>query len=103
MKIAPGRAAGKSWRMGSQVRRGRASGPAEWFLVFLQARDAPPRARAGSAVGPAEWLLVFLDAAKVGDQGQRGRRAVPGQPLTLRHDPAEQAPAVPAHPAALGA
>ncbi|MBO2449811.1 hypothetical protein J4573_22105 [Actinomadura barringtoniae] len=65
--------------MGTQVRRGRASGPAEWFLVFLQARDAPPRARAGSAVGPAEWLLVFLDAAKAGDRdhGLLGPRAVP--------------------------
>jgi len=66
--------------MASQVRRGRASGPAEWFLVFLQARDAPPRARAGSAVGPSEWLLVFLDAAKAGDRGQLGPRAMPAVP-----------------------
>jgi hypothetical protein len=50
--------------MGSRVQRGEASGPAEWFLVFLQARDAPPRARTGFAAGPAEWLLVFLDAAR---------------------------------------
>jgi hypothetical protein len=49
--------------MGSRVLRGEASGPAEWLLVFLQARDMPPRARTGSAVGPAEWLLAFLDAA----------------------------------------
>jgi hypothetical protein len=50
--------------MGSRVRCGEASGPAEWLLVFLQARDVPPRARTGSAVSPAEWLLVFLDAAR---------------------------------------
>ncbi|MCW2887935.1 MAG: hypothetical protein QOE54_2328 [Streptosporangiaceae bacterium] len=49
--------------MGSRVQRGEASGPAEWLLVFLQARDVPPRARTGLAAGPAEWLLVFLDAA----------------------------------------
>lgn len=49
--------------MASRLRRGDASGPAEWLLAFLQARDHPPRARAGSAAGPAEWLLVFLAAA----------------------------------------
>lgn len=47
--------------MNSRVLHGEASGPAEWLLVFLQARDVPPRARSGAAVGPAEWLLVFLD------------------------------------------
>jgi hypothetical protein len=47
--------------MDSRVLRGDASGPAEWLLVFLQARDVPPRARTGAAVGPAEWLMVFLD------------------------------------------
>jgi hypothetical protein len=46
--------------MGSRVRRGDASGPAEWLLAFLQARDDPPRARIGTAAGPTEWLLVFL-------------------------------------------
>ena len=46
--------------MGSRVRRGDASGPAEWLLAFLQARDNPPRARIGTAAGPTEWLLVFL-------------------------------------------
>jgi hypothetical protein len=51
--------------MDSRVLRGAASGPAEWLLVFLQARDVPPRARSGKAVGPAEWLLVFLDGAGV--------------------------------------
>jgi hypothetical protein len=50
-------------RMASRLRRGDASGPAEWLLAFLQARDNPPRARAGSAAGPTEWLLVFLGAA----------------------------------------
>src|SRR6266545_4048748 len=50
-------------RMASRLRRGDASGPAEWLLAFLQARDHPPRARAGSAAGPTEWLLVFLGAA----------------------------------------
>ena len=50
--------------MGSRVQRGEASGPAEWLLVFLQARDMPPRARTGLAVGPAEWLLAFLDAER---------------------------------------
>lgn len=54
--------------MNSRVLHGEASGPAEWLLVFLQARDVPPRARSGAAVGPAEWLLVFLD----------GVMAVPG-------------------------
>ena len=49
--------------MDSRVLRGEASGPAEWLLVFLRARDMPPRARSGSAVGPAEWLLVFLEGA----------------------------------------
>ena len=49
--------------MASRLRRGDASGPAEWLLAFLQARDHPPRARAGSAAGPAEWLLTFLAAA----------------------------------------
>jgi hypothetical protein len=49
--------------MASRLRRGNASGPAEWLLAFLQARDHPPRARAGSAAGPAEWLLAFLAAA----------------------------------------
>jgi hypothetical protein len=49
--------------MGSRVRRGNASGPAEWLLVFLQARDNPPRARIGTAAGPTEWLLVFLGGA----------------------------------------
>jgi hypothetical protein len=50
-------------RMASRLRRGDASGPAEWLLAFLQARDHPPRARVGSAAGPAEWLLAFLAAA----------------------------------------
>jgi hypothetical protein len=50
-------------RMASRLRRGDASGPAEWLLAFLQARDNPPRARAGNAAGPAEWLLAFLAAA----------------------------------------
>jgi hypothetical protein len=60
--------------MGSRVRRGEASGPAEWLLVFLQARDVPPRARRGVAVGPAEWLLAFLDAASAGvSMGRRGK------------------------------
>jgi hypothetical protein len=58
-----GPAARKGVGMGSLVRRGGATGPAEWFLVFLEARDAPPRARSGSAAGPASWLMVFLDAA----------------------------------------
>ena len=49
--------------MASRLRRGDASGPAEWLLAFLQARDNPPRARAGCAAGPTEWLLVFLGAA----------------------------------------
>ncbi|HEU5160400.1 MAG TPA: hypothetical protein VFU43_25605 [Streptosporangiaceae bacterium] len=49
--------------MASRLRRGDASGPAEWLLAFLQARDNPPRARAGCAAGPTEWLLVFLAAA----------------------------------------
>lgn len=51
--------------MGSRVRRGEATGPAQWLLVFLQARDLPPRAHLGMAVGPAEWLLVFLDGARM--------------------------------------
>lgn len=58
--------------MDSRVLRGGASGPAEWLLVFLQARDVPPRARTGAAVGPAEWLMVFLDgvgAVRRADQG----------------------------------
>src|SRR5215471_17993311 len=57
--------------MGSRVRRGGASGPAEWLLVFLQARDVPPRARSGAAAGPSEWLLVFLEAAALAPS--RGR------------------------------
>ena len=52
-------------RMASRLRRGDASGPAEWLLAFLQARDHPLRARVGSAAGPAEWLLAFLAAAAV--------------------------------------
>jgi hypothetical protein len=51
-------------RMDSRVLHGEASGPAEWLLVFLQARDVPPRVRSGAAVGPADWLLVFLDEVK---------------------------------------
>jgi hypothetical protein len=59
--------------MDSRVLRGGASGPAEWLLVFLQARDVPPRARTGAAVGPAEWLMVFLDG--VGAVRQADERA----------------------------
>jgi hypothetical protein len=64
--------------MDSRVLRGGASGPAEWLLVFLQARDVPPRARTGSAAGPAEWLMVFLDrvgAARSGGQGDQAENA----------------------------
>jgi hypothetical protein len=61
--------------MGSRVRRGEASGPAEWLLVFLEARDVPPRARTGAAVGPAEWLLAFLDAASAGVTTERRGKA----------------------------
>jgi hypothetical protein len=50
----------------SRIRRGEASGPAEWLLAFLRARDVPPRARLGVGVGPADWLLVFLDAVSSG-------------------------------------
>jgi hypothetical protein len=57
--------------MDSRVLHGEASGPAEWLLVFLQARDVPPRARSGVAVGPAEWLLVFLDGVKAVPRADR--------------------------------
>ena len=65
--------------MESRVLRGGASGPAEWLLVFLQARDVPPRARTGAAVGQAEWLMVFLDGVGAGrrtDEPGHGRRPV---------------------------
>jgi hypothetical protein len=62
--------------MASRLRRGDASGPAEWLLVFLQARDHPPRARAGSAAGPTEWLLVFLGAATADAAGTAVEAAV---------------------------
>jgi hypothetical protein len=52
--------------MHSRIRRGAASGPAEWLLTFLQARDVPPRAQLGVGAGPSDWLLVFLDAASAG-------------------------------------
>ncbi|HZB29678.1 MAG TPA: hypothetical protein VE465_05885 [Streptosporangiaceae bacterium] len=63
--------------MASRLRRGDASGPAEWLLAFLQARDHPPRARAGSAAGPAEWLLAFLAAAAAAAETAP---AAPGDP-----------------------
>ena len=63
--------------MGSRVRRGGASGPAEWLLVFLQARDVPPRARTGAAAGPAGWLLAFLEAASGGPARGGRPSAVP--------------------------
>jgi hypothetical protein len=65
--------------MGSRVRRGDASGPAEWLLVFLRARDTPPRVRMGTAGGPAEWLLVFLGA----EGGKPSGRARPAGTRTL--------------------
>jgi hypothetical protein len=60
--------------MDSRVLYGEASGPAEWLLVFLQARDVPPRVRSGAAVGPAEWLLVFLDGVKAVPRADRSAR-----------------------------
>ena len=64
--------------MGSRVQRGGASGPAEWLLVFLEARDVPPRTRSGAAAGPAGWLLAFLEAAS-------GGAARVGRPSAVRH------------------
>jgi hypothetical protein len=58
--------------MSSRIRRGVATGPAEWLLVFLQARDEPPRARLDTGLGPADWLLVFLSAANA-DPVRRGQ------------------------------
>ena len=66
-------------RMASRLRRGDASGPAEWLLAFLQARDHPPRARLGSAAGPTEWLLAFLAAAAVEAPATTAARA--GDPV----------------------
>jgi hypothetical protein len=71
--------------MDSRVLRGGASGPAEWLLVFLKARDVPPRARTGAAVGPAEWLMVFLDgvgAMRRTDQPGHGQRPVAPEPMS---------------------
>ena len=52
--------------MSTRMRRGTASGTGDWLLVFLQARDAPPRRWHGTATGPGEWLLVFLEEARAG-------------------------------------
>lgn len=71
--------------MDSRVLRGGASGPAEWLLVFLQARDVPPRAPTGAAVGPAEWLMVFLDgvgAVRRADRPAHGQVPVAGEPMS---------------------
>ncbi|MCW2899854.1 MAG: hypothetical protein JWO67_2119 [Streptosporangiaceae bacterium] len=75
--------------MDSRVLRGDASGPAEWLLVFLQARDIPPRARTGAAVGPAEWLLVFLERASAAlwiDQPAHEQELVPEKPMSRTGD-----------------
>jgi hypothetical protein len=56
----------KVGRMSTRMRRGEASGSGDWLLMFLQARDSPPRRRQGIANGPGEWLLVFLEAARRG-------------------------------------
>jgi hypothetical protein len=61
-----GLAVGKVERMSTRMRRGDASGSGDWLLMFLQARDSPPRRRLGTATGPGEWLLVFLEAARAG-------------------------------------
>lgn len=79
--------------MGSRVRRGEATGPAQWLLVFLQARDLPPRAHLGIAVGPAEWLLVFLDGAGMqltrrGPEAEADPTLGPGAGTDLEHEPA---------------
>jgi hypothetical protein len=50
--------------MSVRMRRGTASGSGDWLLVFLRARDSPPRRWQGTATGPGEWLLVFLEAAR---------------------------------------
>ncbi|GLW62013.1 hypothetical protein Arub01_02570 [Actinomadura rubrobrunea] len=50
--------------MDARIRGGAASGPAEWLLAFLRAREKTRRARTGRAAGPAEWLLVFLEAER---------------------------------------
>ncbi|GAA4140650.1 hypothetical protein GCM10022416_28060 [Actinomadura keratinilytica] len=50
--------------MDYRIRGAAASGPAEWLLAFLRAREKSRRARTGRAGGPAEWLLVFLEAER---------------------------------------
>ena len=62
--------------MATRMRRGNASGSGDWLLVFLQARDTPPRRRRGAAAGPGEWLLVFLDAARPGRPAGTGLEPV---------------------------
>lgn len=51
-----------SGRMSSRVRRGGASGPAEWLLVFLDAARAEARARAVAAAAAG----LFEERAVVG-------------------------------------
>jgi hypothetical protein len=71
-----GLAVAKVERMSTRMRRGDASGSGDWLLMFLQARDAPPRRRLGTATGPGEWLLVFLDAARTGRPAGTGLEPV---------------------------
>ena len=73
--------------MDSRIRVTGATGPAEWMLAFLGAREQALRTYTGAASGPAEWLLVFLEVGR-GEPVSRRRPA----PLPSRRGRTEESP-----------
>ncbi|MFD0538529.1 hypothetical protein ACFQY7_37215 [Actinomadura luteofluorescens] len=66
--------------MDSRIRAaGGASGPVQWLLAFLGAREKALRTHSGTASGPAEWLLVFLEVERAGPAARRRPAALPSR------------------------